>query len=772
MKNHIRYLMVLAALLLTSSAVWAEGQVTIKKTGQGDASYAFNGTLCELTMRPASGYYVTVDYITVTKTVAGGSAQSPRRSPVIAEPVEVTALNPDANPTGESSYSFPIAEGDYIYEVTVDFQSAAANGLLLVCGKMVTDENRLDILNDGGSMMFNGTRQLVFTQMSLKDGGIETWIDNMEVYLKKTSTISTNDVPAIQCHGGKLTFTEEGNQPGKLIAKMTATGSVITGYDEIVFEQNLTVLEGALESQEVEIGTPVDPIVNESGETNTVNLDGGGDPGTDLSDTSINNVLYTLDSNNDDGIGDDGAGNKFVILGSTMIEDDVDGIVASYTPGSGEYAQNFAGLTFLVPAGHGTIYVKALTGEEGVLKVKVGSADPYVITGATVFTEYTFTYVCAEATYVYIYNDSPVQIAEQSGHHAGKKTTVTIGVGSVGVTSNSVQSSNGDNGSGENEDPVVLSDESVIYDDEAGTLVATNPAVNIIADDAFITFPFLKYIDLRGTSITGLKVSRSEGPFNGVSKNTFIYLPAGNSSDEPNVVVGDVCDRVVLDGQMKAEDEESFGLSGSFMAQQVLFDFPFAANKLAAICLPFDIESDVAEQYGTFYLFDGFKDGNVQLLPYGLTIEAHTPYAFLPVGDEQLKAFGVMLAMPDEVAGAPRRARVSLPDDLYGTYEFLGYDPNDKDVFRMVLNESGSAKFERLKDGEFIRPFESYLYAFGQTADSFGTEGEGIPTTVRAVRTASPSPSDTWSALSGLRLKAMPTQKGVYIHNGQKLVIK
>ena len=764
--------MVLAALLLTSSAVWAEGQVTIKKTGQGDASYAFNGTLCELTMRPASGYYVTVDYITVTKTVAGGSAQSPRRSPVIAEPVEVTALNPDANPTGESTYSFPIAEGDYIYEVTVDFQSAAANGLLLVCGKMVTDENRLDILNDGGSMMFNGTRQLVFTQMSLKDGGIETWIDNMEVYLKKTSTISTNDVPAIQCHGGKLTFTEEGNQPGKLIAKMTATGSVITGYDEIVFEQNLTVLEGALESQEVEIGTPVDPIVNESGETNTVNLDGGGDPGADLSDTSINNVLYTLDSNNDDGIGDDGAGNKFVILGSTMIEDDVDGIVASYTPGSGEYAQNFAGLTFLVPAGHGTIYVKALTGEEGVLKVKVGSADPYVITGATVFTEYTFTYVCAEATYVYIYNDSPVQIAEQSGHHAGKKTTVTIGVGSVGVTSNSVQSSNGDNGSGENEDPVVLSDESVIYDDEAGTLVATNPAVNIIADDAFITFPFLKYIDLRGTSITGLKVSRSEGPFNGVSKNTFIYLPAGNSSDEPNVVVGDVCDRVVLDGQMKAEDEESFGLSGSFMAQQVLFDFPFAANKLAAICLPFDIESDVAEQYGTFYLFDGFKDGNVQLLPYGLTIEAHTPYAFLPVGDEQLRAFGVMLAMPDEVAGAPRRARVSLPDDLYGTYEFLSYDPNDKDVFRMVLNESGSAKFERLKDGEFIRPFESYLYAFGQTADSFGTEGEGIPTTVRAVRTVSPSPSDTWSALSGLRLKAMPTQKGVYIHNGQKLVIK
>ena len=71
-----------------------------------------------------------------------------------------------------------------------------------------------------------------------------------------------------------------------------------------------------------------------------------------------------------------------------------------------------------------------------------------------------------------------------------------------------------------------------------GVQVTSENAGNAIADDAFVAFPFLKYNDLSNTAITGLKVSRSEGPFKGVSKNTFIYLPAGNSSDEPNVVIG------------------------------------------------------------------------------------------------------------------------------------------------------------------------------------------------------------------------------------------
>ena len=761
-------MMLLAFLLLTSSAMWADREVRINITGQGEMRPSIDQGVCTLTATPAFGYSITAENIKVVKTVLGDNAKAPHRTPEIAEPIEITATDPDADPSGVTTYTFQMPESPYDVEVTAAFQEMEVK--LVVNGIIVTDYNKMDILKDGGSVQLSGKDRLVLTNAEFYAGGIQSWLDNLTIYLNKESKIEVENSPVIEVHGGRLKFTTEGNEPGKLSMKTTSQQGVVIGFDAVDYEQNLTLLSGSLDGQEAFIGTPVKPITDETGEENVVNV-GENDPDADYSNTVVDNVLYTLDKANNDGIDPN---DNCVILGSTMIEDDVQGVIDSYTPGTPEFAENFAGLTFMVPAGYGKIYVNARTGSAGVLNVKIGSGNPFVLTGAIEFKTFTIPYACSEATYVLIYSNSPVQGAESVGNRAGKKTTVTIGVGSVGVTSNVVQNSNGDSG-GDGE-IVVLSDDAVVYDDEVGTIIATDPSVNYIADEAFITFPFLKFIDLRGTSITGLKVSRSEGPFKGVSKNTFIYLPAGNSTDEPNVVIGDVSENVVLDGQMQKaaddEDDESFGLSGDFVAQQVVFDYPFKANQMTAVCLPFDMGAEQAEQFGTFYIFDGFKDGNVQLTPYDMGVDAHVPYLFLPAVDEQLKVFGVLMTMSDPFAGAPRRAASGSPDDFYGTYEFIGYDASDKDLFRMVLNEQGIATFQRLKEGEYIRPFESYLYALGQTADSFGTEGEGVPTAVRAVRTVSPSLSDSWSALSGLRFKAQPTQKGVYIHNGQKVVIK
>ena len=764
MKSKVRNLMLLAFLLLTSSAMWADGEVRIIQTGQGEMTAAIEGNICTLTATPAFGYSITAEQIAVVKTLLGDEAKAPNRSPNIAEPIAITATDPDADPSGVTTYTFQMPESPYDVEVTAAFQEMEVK--LVVNGIIVTDYNKMDILKDGGSVQLSGKDLLVLTNAEFYAGGIQSWLDNLTIYLNKESKIEVENSPAIEVHGGRLKFTTEGNEPGKLSMKTTSQQGVVIGFDGVDYEQNLTLLSGSLDGQEAFIGTPVKPITDETGEENVVNV-GENDPDADYSNTVVDNVLYTLDKANNDGIDPN---DNCVILGSTMIEDDVQGVIDSYTPGTPEFAENFAGLTFMVPAGYGKIYVNARTGSAGVLNVKIGSGNPFVLTGAIEFKTFTIPYACSEATYVLIYSNSPVQGAESVGNRAGKKTTVTIGVGSVGVTSNVVQNSNGDSG-GDGE-IVVLSDDGVTYDAENGTLVATDATVNYIADDAFISFPFLKYIDLSNTSITGLKVSRSEGPFNGVSKNTFIYLPAGNSTEEPNVVIGSVSELVVLDGQMQPEDEESFGLSHDFMAQQVVYDYPFAANQLAAIYLPFEIDMDYTEQYGTFYIFDGFQDGNVQLTPYPMSIEAHTPYAFLPASDAKLKALGVMMTMPEEPSAAPRRADSSYPDDLYGTYEFLRYDPSDRDVFRLVLDNDGNANFKRLQEGDAIRPFESFLYAYGQTADSFGTVGEGIPTSVRIIRTTSPHYPDSWSALSGLRLRSMPTQKGVYIRNGQKYVIK
>ena len=765
--------MMIAVGLLLSSTVAAQRQVVIHQTGQGDVSYSLNEGYCELSMTPASGFYITGDHITVYKTIAGGSAQSPRRSPGIAEPIALTIGEPDANPTGKTWYRFS-TEGDFNYEVHADFQEASSNKLLLVGGKMVTDANRLDILKDGGSLKFDGKKTLTLNSAFYNDGSIETWIEDFVIYLNEENTLTTRGDFLIKGHGGKLTFSTEGNTPGKLTATIYSENAVVSGFAEIGFEQNLALLSGSFEGNTFSVGTPVKPIVDKGGDENVVDV-GTVDVETPLDNTIIGDVLYTLDKNNDDGIDKD---DNCVVLGSTMVEEDVEDIISNYSPGTEEFAEHFAGLTFMVPAGYGKVFVTARTGEEGVLNVKIGTQEPYVITGALEFQEFTFPYVCTEATYVYVYSSSPRRDAEAVEHHAGKKTTVTIGVGSVGVSSGAVQSSNGTTEDTFDNDDVLLSDDKVTYDDSAETLMATDPTVNAIADDAFVAFPFLKYIDLSNTSITGLKVSRSEGPFKGVSKNTFIYLPAGNSSDEPNVVIGNVCSNVVLDGQMSREENESFGLSSSFVAQQVVFDRSFADGKMVPVYLPFFMNVEQAGQYGTFYAFDNIDNGKVVLELHEYDVESHTAYLFKPNSpDVQLKAFGVELSMPDIDTGArqftaAKRRAGELPTTFYGTYDFFNYQNSDGDIYRLTTKESGDFVFVRMKEGDWLRPFEGFLYANGETRDSFDVEGEGITGIVRTMRTVGADYADGWCGLSGLRFRTMPTQKGIYIHNGRKVVVK
>ncbi len=54
-------------------------------------------------------------------------------------------------------------------------------------------------------------------------------------------------------------------------------------------------------------------------------------------------------------------------------------------------------------------------------------------------------------------------------------------------------------------------------------------------------------------------------------------------------------------------------------------------------------------------------------------------------------------------------------------------------------------------------------------AAAFILEGPDMPTAISDITTRS---DDTWYTLSGVRLNAMPTRNGIYIHNGKKVVVK
>jgi len=125
--------MTLVALFVSATSMFAGDVIIVKQLNgvQNDAAgtvthavseSASAGKICTLTVTPAEGNYVKLQFITVVKTVSGNLAQSRRRAPGVAEPITVE-LSSEADITGETEYTFPMPSDEYDVEVTVNFQA-------------------------------------------------------------------------------------------------------------------------------------------------------------------------------------------------------------------------------------------------------------------------------------------------------------------------------------------------------------------------------------------------------------------------------------------------------------------------------------------------------------------------------------------------------------------------------------------------------------------------------------------------------------------------
>ena len=72
-----------------------------------------------------------------------------------------------------------------------------------------------------------------------------------------------------------------------------------------------------------------------------------------------------------------------------------------------------------------------------------------------------------------------------------------------------------------------------------------------------------------------------------------------------------------------------------------------------------------------------------------------------------------------------------------------------------------------------ISALGGYVYAVaGAAARIFVEEADGSTTSINAVTGETTNSADSWYSVDGMKLNAQPTQKGVYINNGKKVVIK
>ena len=726
------------------------------------AKTEINGVVVKLNGSAISGDFAFT-YESSDENVATVNANGGVQAVGVGEAV-ITVKGPigDAN-LNETSVTYTVSVfTSYGISIYKDERSVAIN-----------NDNRNDVFGDG-TVKFDGRQTLILEDAHFTgtvSAFITTSLEELKIFLKGNNTFE-GPGRSIETskNNGTLTFTTEGNTPGTVTMKNTMatdTAKVISGFSNILFEQNLTVLSGAVDQSAMMIGTPVAPIVDKNDEEKTVDVAKVASASTEtLSNTTIDNVLYTLKEESD-GTGDkvDEADNC-IVLASTMIDDDVDETVTTLKPGTDEFAQAFQGLTFMVPAGTGKIIVNVKTGEEGVLNVKIGDDEPYAIEDALDFTDFEFPYACAEATYVYIYNASKV-VAAAPSHRAGKKTSITVGVRTVGVQASETQASNAAASAVESGEEVVENSEEIQVSVSNGTAAIDNLGVVDLPADFFADMAYVNTIDLRKTSISGMVVSRSAGVFKNVSKNTFIYLPSGNNTEESNVVFGKICPSAVLDADMP--ESESFGPADAFTAKQVVLDRIFKKDETATVYLPFAIDLGAAAEFGTFYTFEGVENGKVKIEEVKTDLMANVPYIFKSKDDDvQIAMKAVKVSMPDETAAAPAR-RAGTEDGLYGCYKHQ--TSGDGTLYKMVAGETiDDLQFVRMTAGDVVKPFQAYLKLNGDQADSIGVTG-GTTTGICNVMVTSDD-NDDWQSMSGLRLQKKPSAKGVYINKGKKVVVK
>lgn len=231
----------------------------------------------------------------------------------------------------------------------------------------------------------------------------------------------------------------------------------------------------------------------------------------------------------------------------------------------------------------------------------------------------------------------------------------------------------------------------------------------------------------------------------------------------------------------------------------VTYKRPFTAGKASTVCLPFEYVKKSGEK---FYAFTGVsKDGDDYVAEMtedpASTLTANTPYLFMPstTGDVD---FSGIYAIP----AAIKAGETTSGDWTFtGTYETKKWEeeaPTGIYGFSAQDTEDGISQGQFVKVGKyvFIKPMRAYLMYKGgaenyaavrMKAPARGAADEMLPETisvrlidadgeVSAIGTLNTLTGkvslDGWYTLSGKRLMGQPTQKGIYVNNGKKVIIK
>ena len=684
-----------------------------------------------------------------------------------------------------------------------------------VAGIDITNSNRLNVLGNE-SVQFNNNDMLILTNATINGEIVvdATKLPNntLTINLNGNNTVNLGEnQKAVKCINGTLNLVitlDAGN----------TSSLVINTYDDKVtkddvFSDNITstfeglALNGNADNKQLTISAKLPPIVNQEGQEGGADFGHDLNPGTNTNNQNINGVLVTLgdESGNKEGSsGYDQTQNALVFVGAAAMTEEKLQQVLEDQPGTQTYADRFTGLTFAVPAGSSIVEIASyITDPDYAFYIQVGDQDPVEVEsgfGATsaAMALTSLKIVVGQADIVKLFMMKKPQTTgapqmDMVNRRIGPKSSVAGGLGGLTVKSSSMQSSQSTaNTHKEMEVSAMVSSMEAVTNAKDG-YTCNDENVTSLPDNMFVSNSSqaaprrasgdyyegtilpkgLTFVDFSKTKITGMEISRKSGAFKGVPDNVFIYVPAGNTTKENNVVIGGICDKVELNG---AIDAEPFKAMKNFTAGQAILKREFSAGSAtskATIYLPFAVPQEDANKLGVFYEYvsnDGTTVNMKSVTSGGL--KANTPYIF------QAKEGGVTnpLVRTVSVTSAPVET-----EGFKGVFERKDYEDG---MYCFVGQDDGKhtiGQFVEMGEHSWVPPFRAYI--IGNGAPSYAIAWDGVVDDINDNTTAIETPKDVqtvqgkkvaegWWTLNGSRLNGKPQKSGLYIKDGNLVVVK
>lgn len=294
----------------------------------------------------------------------------------------------------------------------------------------------------------------------------------------------------------------------------------------------------------------------------------------------------------------------------------------------------------------------------------------------------------------------------------------------------------------------------------------TLPAsVNSLEIAVFSGCKNMKVLDMKHTSLSGVTVGRttSGNPFNGMQATTVIYLPETCSAGtEQNVVTGNVCNH------LKITDKGDIVLPHEFTASLLTYSryLNQSTKDAYTVCLPFEKSTD---RYVKYYRL---TSGGSSWLTFTeeTSPEANTPYlAVVQYGRTESCTSLADVTISKSVDNSITVDGYTMHGTLTGlsnadAAEMGAYIMQKNYVWGQVLTENKQA---------YIPPFRAYITTTGASAPSLSMQLTDAGTTsVQGLRTIDADGTQHFFDLSGRRLAERPSQQGIYINNGRKVIIK